>query len=95
MTVRERDRIRRKHGLNQGEFAERVGMVGPESSSSTAVRSTPRRSRRWQGTGTSVVHCPTGPAKMGSGVTPVHELHSAGINLSLGTTRPPPTTALT
>ena len=38
-----------------------------------------------RGTGTSVVHCPTGPAKMGSGVTPVHQLHSAGINVSLGT----------
>ncbi len=38
-----------------------------------------------RGTGTSVVHCPTGPAKMGSGVTPVHLLHSAGINITLGT----------
>ena len=38
-----------------------------------------------RGTGTSVVHCPTGPAKMGSGVTPVRRCSSAGINVSLGT----------
>lgn len=31
------------------------------------------------------MHCPTGPAKMGSGVTPVRALLEAGINVSLGT----------
>ena len=53
------------------------------------------RHRALRGTGTSVVHCPTGPAKMGSGVTPVHLLHSAGINITLGTMPRPPTTAPT
>jgi cytosine/adenosine deaminase-related metal-dependent hydrolase len=85
MTVRERDWIRKKHGLNQGEFAERVGMVGPDVVLVHCSALDPEEIAPLQGTGTSVVHCPTGPAKMGSGVTPVHELHSAGINLSLGT----------
>jgi cytosine/adenosine deaminase-related metal-dependent hydrolase len=40
---------------------------------------------RLAGTGTSVVHCPTGPAKMGSGVTPVAELLEAGVTVALGT----------
>ena len=40
---------------------------------------------RLSGTGTSIVHCPTGPAKMGSGVTPVRALLDAGINVALGT----------
>ena len=84
MTVRERDWIRARYGLGQAEFAERVGMLGPDVVLVHACALEPDDIALMRGTGTSVVHCPTGPAKMGSGVTPVHLLHSAGINVSLG-----------
>ena len=85
MTVRERDWIRARYGVGQAEFAERVGMLGPDVVLVHACALEPDDIALMRGTGTSVVHCPTGPAKMGSGVTPVHLLHSAGINITLGT----------
>jgi cytosine/adenosine deaminase-related metal-dependent hydrolase len=85
MTVRERDWIRARYGVGQAEFAERVGMLGPDVVLVHACALEPDDIALMRGTGTSIVHCPTGPAKMGSGVTPVHLLHSAGINITLGT----------
>lgn len=85
MTARERDWIRARYGTGQAEFAERVGMLGPDVVLVHACALEPDDIALMRGTGTSVVHCPTGPAKMGSGVTPVHLLHSAGINITLGT----------
>ena len=74
-----------RYGIGQAEFAERVGMLGPDVVLVHACVLDADDIALMRGTGTSVVHCPTGPAKMGSGVTPVHLLHSAGVNVSLGT----------
>ena len=85
MTVREQRWIREQYGCGQGEFLERIGLVGPDVVLLHACALTGEDIAVLAGTGTSVVHCPTGPAKMGSGVTPVADLLAAGVNVSLGT----------
>ena len=85
MTVRERRWIREQYGCGQGEFLERIGLLGPDVVLLHACALTDEDIAIIAGTGTSIVHCPTGPAKMGSGVTPVADLLAAGVNVSLGT----------
>jgi len=85
MTDRERDWISEQYGCGQVEFLERVGMVGEDVVLAHCSAMNAVEVDELAGSGTSVVHCPTGPAKMGSGVTPVRELLDAGINLCLGT----------
>jgi cytosine/adenosine deaminase-related metal-dependent hydrolase len=85
MTDRERVWIREQYGCGQVGFLERVGMVGEDVVLAHCSAMNAAEVAELEGTGTSVVHCPTGPAKMGSGVTPVRELLDAGINVCLGT----------
>jgi cytosine/adenosine deaminase-related metal-dependent hydrolase len=85
MTDREQRYIRERYGCGQVEFLERLEMVGEDVVLVHCCAMDADDVERLRGTGTSVVHCPTGPAKMGSGVTPVHALLEAGVNLSLGT----------
>jgi cytosine/adenosine deaminase-related metal-dependent hydrolase len=85
MTTRERRYIRERFGAGQVEYLERIGMTGPDVVLLHACALDADDIARLAGTGTSVVHCPTGPAKMGSGVTPVAELLEAGVTVALGT----------
>ena len=85
MTDREQQYIRTRFGSGQVEFLERLEMVGQDVVLVHCCALDDDDVDRLRGTGTSIVHCPTGPAKMGSGVTPVHELLEAGVNVSLGT----------
>ena len=85
MTIRERHWIRTRYGCGQGEFLRRIGLLGPDVVLLHACALDEEDIAILAGTGTSVVHCPTGPAKMGSGVTPVADLLAAGVNVSLGT----------
>jgi 5-methylthioadenosine/S-adenosylhomocysteine deaminase len=85
MTDRERDWIREQYGCGQVEFLERVGMLGDDVVLVHCSAMNTEEVLELRGSGTSVVHCPTGPAKMGSGVTPVKELLDAGVNVALGT----------
>lgn len=84
MTVRERHWIREQYGCGQGEFLERIGLLGPGVVLLHGCALDAEDIGILSGTGTSVVHCPTGPAKMGSGVTPVADLLAAGVNVALG-----------
>jgi cytosine/adenosine deaminase-related metal-dependent hydrolase len=85
MTDRERDWIREQYGCGQVEFLQRVGMLGDDVVLVHCSAMNAEEVLELRGSGTSVVHCPTGPAKMGSGVTPVKELLEAGVNVALGT----------
>jgi cytosine/adenosine deaminase-related metal-dependent hydrolase len=85
MTDRERDWIREQYRCGQVEFLERVGMLGEDVVLVHCSAMNAEEVQELRGSGTSVVHCPTGPAKMGSGVTPVRELLDAGVNVCLGT----------
>jgi cytosine/adenosine deaminase-related metal-dependent hydrolase len=85
MTDREERYIFERYGCTPVEFLHRVGMVGEGVVLVHCSAMRPDDVERLRGTGTSVVHCPTGPAKMGSGVTPVRELLEVGVNVALGT----------
>jgi cytosine/adenosine deaminase-related metal-dependent hydrolase len=85
MTDRELAYLRRNVDATAGEYLHRVGMVGDDVVLAHCSGLPAEEVPALAGTGTSVVHCPTGPAKMGSGVTPVRELLDAGVNVALGT----------
>lgn len=85
MTDRELAYLREKFHATPGEYLRRVGMLGDDVVLAHCSGLPAAEIPALVGTGTSVVHCPTGPAKMGSGVTPVRELLDAGIDVALGT----------
>jgi cytosine/adenosine deaminase-related metal-dependent hydrolase len=59
-------------------------MLGPDVVLLHCTALAPEDIETLAGTGTHVVHCPTGPAKVGNAVTPLHELLEAGVNVSIG-----------
>ena len=85
MTDRELAYLRERFDATPGEYLHRVGLVGDDVVLAHCSGLPAAEIPPLVGTGTSVVHCPAGPAKMGSGVTPVHELLDAGVNVTLGT----------
>src|SRR5262245_61404159 len=85
MTDRERVWIREQYGCGQVEFLERVGMVGEDVVLAHCSAMNAEEVAELSGSRTSVVHCPTGQDKLGSGVTRVRELLDAGNNACLGT----------
>ncbi|MFN8224283.1 MAG: amidohydrolase [Gaiellales bacterium] len=85
MTDREKAYIRARYESGQVELLERLEMVGRDVVLVHCCAMDEDDVSRLRGTGTSVVHCPTGPAKMGSGVTPVRALRDAGVTVALGT----------
>ncbi len=85
MTDREKAYIRARYDAGQVEFLERLEMIGPDVVLVHCCAMDADDISRLRGTGTSIVHCPTGPAKMGSGVTPVRALLEAGVTVALGT----------
>jgi cytosine/adenosine deaminase-related metal-dependent hydrolase len=85
MTDREKAYIRARHGAGQVEFLETLDMVGDDVVLVHCCALDDDDIARLSGSGTSIVHCPTGPAKMGSGVTPVRALLDAEVNVALGT----------
>lgn len=85
MTDREKDYIRARYDRGQVEFLEGLELLGGDVVLVHCCALDADDIERLRGTGTSIVHCPTGPAKLGSGVTPVHALLEAGVTVSLGT----------
>jgi cytosine/adenosine deaminase-related metal-dependent hydrolase len=83
-SAREPGYIRETFGCGQGELLERIGMLGPDVVLLHCTALEPEDIEILSGTGTHVVHCPTGPAKVGNAVTPVTELLEAGINIAIG-----------
>lgn len=85
MNAREVAYIREEFGCTPGEFLERIGMLGPDVVLSHCTAFDGDDIAIVRGTGTTVVHCPSAPAKVGSWLTPVPELLDAGVNVALGT----------
>lgn len=85
MNEREVAYIRDRHGCSPAEYAERVGLVGPNVVLLHCVSLDAADIERIAGTGTSIVHCAAGNCKVGSGLAPVTDFVAAGINVALGT----------
>jgi cytosine/adenosine deaminase-related metal-dependent hydrolase len=85
MTDRELAYLRKNFDTTPGEYLQRVGLLGTDVVLAHCSGLPAEEIPALTGSGTSVVHCPTGPAKMGSGITPVRELLDADVNVALGT----------
>lgn len=62
-----------------------LGLLGPRLLAVHMTQLTDDEIQLVAKTGTSVVHCPESNLKLASGFCPVHRLHSAGVNVALGT----------
>lgn len=65
-------------------YLQDVGLIGPDTGLAHCVHVHPRELQILRETGTHVLHCPSANFKLASGIAPVPELLSAGINVSIG-----------
>jgi len=73
------------YGSTMIEYLHRIGFLRPGVSLIHAVWLTPRDIEILAETGATAQHNPVGNFSLGSGLCPVRELLSAGVNVSLGT----------
>ena len=71
-------------GRTPVEYAEDLGWLGPDVWLAHCVHLDEQAVRRFAATGTSVAHCPTSNARLGSGTAPVRQLLRAGAPVGLG-----------
>ena len=83
MTDREISYLQDLYGATPVEYLSRVNLHGPDVVLVHCSGLPPDQAEALRGSGSSVIHCPASPAKMGSGVTPVKELLDAGVNVGL------------
>jgi len=73
------------YGQSPAEFAEDVGLVGPNVLLVHTVWMDANDIRILARTSTNVAHNPLSNAKLASGIAPIAEMLSAGVNVTLGT----------
>lgn len=76
--------VRQRTGRTNIEFLQDVGLTGPDVCLAHCVHTSNREREILRETGTHVLHCPTANLKLGSGIAPIPEYLSAGINVALG-----------
>ena len=64
---------------------DRFGLTGPRTVLAHNVHATDPELERLAATGTSIAHCPTSNAALGSGIFPMRRHIAAGVRLALGT----------
>jgi cytosine/adenosine deaminase-related metal-dependent hydrolase len=72
-------------GRAPADFARSVGLLGPSTVIAHGVHLDEADLDILAETGTSIAHCPTSNAKLGSGIAPVVGMLERGINVALGT----------
>ena len=85
MTDREIQFLQDMYDATPIEYLSRLNMHGPDVVLVHCSGLSGELAAELRGKGSSVIHCPASPAKMGSGVTPVKELLEAGVNVGLAT----------
>jgi cytosine/adenosine deaminase-related metal-dependent hydrolase len=75
-------------GRTPTEYADDLGWLGEDVWLAHCVHLDEPAVRRLAATGTSVAHCPTSNARLGSGIAPVRELLKAGAPVGLGVDGP-------
>ncbi len=71
-------------GLSDVEYLHNLGATGPRLVLAHCVWVSPHEIELLAETGTKVTHCPSCNLKLASGIAPVPELLSSGVNVSLG-----------
>lgn len=83
-TLDEEDYCREHFGCTPVEYMESVGWLGPEVWLAHSVWLTDESIASLARTGTSVAHCPTSNARLGSGIARARDLRDAGVAVGLG-----------
>ena len=93
-SVIEFNEIVRRHGVTPVQYAERIGLLGPETILGHCIFIDQHSSLRWHSrkdlsilaaTGTSVAHCPSPFARYGDAMEDVGGYLRAGVTLGMGT----------
>ena len=74
-----------QHGCRPLDRINALGVLGPRLIAVHSVHLDDLEIGLLARHGASVAHCPTSNLKLASGFAPVHRLHSAGVNIGLGT----------
>jgi cytosine/adenosine deaminase-related metal-dependent hydrolase len=77
--------LQEKHGRTPAQFAEDVGLVGPNVLLVHTVWMDANDISILARTGTHVAHNPVSNSKLASGIAPIPEMLAAGVNVTLGT----------
>ena len=83
-TLDEEDFCRQHFGCSPVEYMESVGWLGPDVWLAHAVHLSDKAIASLAATGTSVAHCPTSNARLGSGIARARDLRDAGVAVGLG-----------
>ncbi len=79
---------RQSLGRTPAEYADELGWLGEDVWLAHCVHLDEPAVKRLAATGTSVAHCPTSNARLGSGIAPVRRLLQAGAPVGLGVDGP-------
>ena len=79
---------RQSLGRTPAEYADDLGWLGPDVWLAHCVHLDEPATKRLAVTGTSVAHCPSSNARLGSGIAPVRQLLRAGAGVGLGVDGP-------
>src|SRR6476620_7891035 len=83
-TLDEEEYCQQHFGCTPVEYMESVGWLGPEVWLAHSVWLTDESITSLARTGTSVAHCPTSNARLGSGIARARDLRDAGVAVGLG-----------
>ncbi|MGQ0547478.1 MAG: TRZ/ATZ family hydrolase [Betaproteobacteria bacterium] len=84
-TLDEVERSVAEHGVRPLERLRRLGLLGPGLIAVHAVHLEPAEIELLGRHGCSVAHCPSSNLKLASGFSPIGDLLTAGVNISIGT----------
>ena len=73
-----------KFGRRPVDYIEDLGWLGPDVWFAHSVWPSPADIAKFAATGTSVAHCPTSNARLGSGIAPIADMLAAGVSVGLG-----------
>ncbi|QNK80535.1 8-oxoguanine deaminase [Nakamurella sp. PAMC28650] len=73
-----------KFGRRPVDYIEDLGWLGPDVWFAHSVWPSPADIAKFAATGTSVAHCPTSNARLGSGIAPIADMLAAGVTVGLG-----------
>lgn len=87
-TAQEVEMVSQAHGHPPVQLLAELEVLGEDVLLAHGVHLVDSEVRALASSGASVAHCPASNLKLASGVAPVHRLHEAGVNVSLGTDGP-------
>ncbi len=87
-TEREVNEVKERNGRRPIELAKEVGILGPKTIAAHAVWPSEREIKLLAQSGTLVSHNPVSNLKLASGFSPVPDMISEGVSVSLGTDGP-------